>query len=133
MKAMVKRMCQETPSDWDRHIAPLLLAYREVPQASLGVSSCELLYGSYRLAHGELDSCCAKYRHFYNRNARTRKPVAGDQVLILLPTDHNKLALQWKVPHPVVSRQGEMNYVEVLCIGFVAPPSLTLSDLASAT
>ena len=42
---MLKRMCSERPKDWDRYIAPLLFAYREVPQESLGFSPFELLYG----------------------------------------------------------------------------------------
>ena len=38
-------MCEEQPNDWDRYINPLLFAYREAPQASLGFSPFELLYG----------------------------------------------------------------------------------------
>ncbi|XP_042147410.1 uncharacterized protein LOC121836549 [Ixodes scapularis] len=45
LKTMLKRMCQEKPADWDRYLAPLLFDYREVPQASLGFSPFELLYG----------------------------------------------------------------------------------------
>ena len=33
------------PNDWDRYFPALLFAYREVPQASLGFSPFELLYG----------------------------------------------------------------------------------------
>ncbi|PIK39646.1 hypothetical protein BSL78_23523 [Apostichopus japonicus] len=42
---MLKRMCEERPSDWDRYIGPLLFAYREAPQASTGFAPFELLYG----------------------------------------------------------------------------------------
>ncbi|XP_070385441.1 uncharacterized protein [Dermacentor albipictus] len=45
LKQMLKRMCQERPRDWDRYLAPLLFAYREVPQESLQFSPFELLYG----------------------------------------------------------------------------------------
>ena len=45
LKAMLKKMCVERPKDWDRYVAPLLFAYREVPQESLGFSPFELLYG----------------------------------------------------------------------------------------
>ena len=34
----------------------------------------------------------------------------GDQVLILLPTDHNKLLLQWKGPYTVVHRFNDVDY-----------------------
>lgn len=47
IKMMLRRMCQEKPQDWDRYLAPLLFAYREVPQASLGFSPFELLYGRH--------------------------------------------------------------------------------------
>ena len=45
LKEMLKRMCAEKPRDWDRYVAPLLFAYREVPQESLAFSPFELLYG----------------------------------------------------------------------------------------
>ena len=45
LKSMLKKMCRECPRDWDRYISPLLFAYREAPQASLGFSPFELLYG----------------------------------------------------------------------------------------
>lgn len=38
-------MGAEQPKDWDRFIDPLLFAYREVPQESLGFFPFELLYG----------------------------------------------------------------------------------------
>ena len=45
LKLMLKRMCAEKPTDWDRYIGALLFAYREAPQASLGFSPFELIYG----------------------------------------------------------------------------------------
>jgi len=45
LKSILKRMCAEKPKDWDRYIGPILFAYREVPQKSLGFSPFELLYG----------------------------------------------------------------------------------------
>ena len=45
LKNMVKKLCEEKPKDWDRYLVPLLFAYREVPQATLGFSPFELLYG----------------------------------------------------------------------------------------
>ena len=43
---MLRHMCAEKPKDWDRYTGPLLLAYREVKQDSLGYSPFELLYGT---------------------------------------------------------------------------------------
>ncbi|XP_076028738.1 uncharacterized protein LOC143017759 [Oratosquilla oratoria] len=44
LKKMLKRMAAEQPKEWPRFIAPLLFAYREVPQASLQFSPFELVY-----------------------------------------------------------------------------------------
>ena len=45
LKNMLRHMCAEKRKDWDRYIGPLLFAYREVKQDSLGYSHFELLYG----------------------------------------------------------------------------------------
>ncbi|XP_041452935.1 uncharacterized protein LOC121406002 isoform X3 [Lytechinus variegatus] len=45
LKLMLRRMCAEKPTDWDRYLGALLFAYREAPQASLGFSPFELIYG----------------------------------------------------------------------------------------
>lgn len=47
---------------------------------------------------------------YYDRKARERKLQVGDQVLILLPTNNNKLLLQWKGPFPVVEQKGSCDY-----------------------
>ncbi len=47
---------------------------------------------------------------YYDRKARDRKYQEGDQVLVLLPTDNNKLLLQWKGPYPVVSVVNDWDY-----------------------
>ena len=45
LKMMLKKMCEEQPAQWDRYISPLLFAYREVKQESLGFSPFEIIYG----------------------------------------------------------------------------------------
>lgn len=45
LKQMLRKLCQEEPRSWDRLLAPLLFAYREVPQTSTGFSPFELIYG----------------------------------------------------------------------------------------
>ena len=42
---MLTRMCAERPKEWHKYKDPLLFAYREVPQESLGFSPFELTYG----------------------------------------------------------------------------------------
>jgi hypothetical protein len=45
IKNALKKMTSERPKDWDRYLAPLLFAIRDVPQASTGFSPFELIYG----------------------------------------------------------------------------------------
>ena len=43
-----------------------------------------------------------KQKAYYDRRARSCKFDVGDKVLLLLPTNSNKLLLQWKGPYEVV-------------------------------
>jgi len=45
LKNMLRTMCAKKQKDWDRYINPLLIAYREVRQESLGYAPFELIYG----------------------------------------------------------------------------------------
>ena len=149
LKRMLKKLCEEKPRDWDRYLSPLLFAYREVPQETLGFSPFELLYGrsirgpigilkelwtsettsldvkltyqyvmdlrhrleeTCKLATEELKVKSAKYKHFYDKKARVRSFNAGDKVLLLLPTDNNKLLMQWKGPFEVICKVGLNDY-----------------------
>lgn len=47
---------------------------------------------------------------YYDRKAKESKLHVGDQALVLLPTNNNKLLLQWKGPFPVVERKGDCDY-----------------------
>ena len=63
-----------------------------------------------RLAQEELSRSQKRYKKYYNKKARCRKFRAGDKVLILLPTDSNKLLMQWKGPYEVMDVLSEYNY-----------------------
>ena len=45
IKAMIKKVVQDQPKDWDRMIPAVLFAYRELPNASTGFSPFELMFG----------------------------------------------------------------------------------------
>ena len=45
LKQMLKRVCADRPRDWERYINPVLFAYRDVPQESVGFSPFELVFG----------------------------------------------------------------------------------------
>lgn len=149
LKMMLKRMCAEKPRDWDRYIGPLLFAYREVKQESMGYSPFELLYGrevrgpmsilrelwtqeqpdeevrstyqyvvdlkerlqdTCHLAHEELRKAQAKQLKHYNLKAKPRSFKLNDKVLVLRPTDNNKLLMQWQGPFKVLERVRENDY-----------------------
>ncbi|XP_072048962.1 LOW QUALITY PROTEIN: uncharacterized protein [Amphiura filiformis] len=149
LKALLKKICEERPKDWDRYVAPLLFAYRETPQDSTGFAPFDLLYGrtvrgpmailhelwtgevktmetkntyqyvidlkdrleeTCQLAKEEIQKSKARYKKNYDRHARVRKFSVGDEVLLLLPTDNNKLLMHWKGPFPIIQKIGSLDY-----------------------
>ena len=155
LKAMLKRICQERPKDWDRYLPAILFAYREVPQSSTGFSPFELLYGrtvrgpltlirdvwigndqgevyntyqyvsnlknkleeTCQLVHENALEAGEKYKHYYDKKARVRYMKVGDKVLVLLPTDSNKLLLSWKGPFEITEVLNDFDYRVELAAG----------------
>ena len=70
----------------------------------------EKLEQALKLACEELKRSQARYQRYYNWNAKDRKFVVGDKVLNLLPTDKNKLLMQWKGPFEVEKIVGTNDY-----------------------
>ena len=70
----------------------------------------EKLEDTLKLAHTELQKAQHKGKHYYDRKAKVRRFAQGDKVLILLPTDHNKLLMQWKGPFEVSAVVGLNDY-----------------------
>jgi hypothetical protein len=62
------------------------------------------------LAKKELQKSQSKYKKYYDRKAKCRKFKIGDEVLLLLPTDRNKLLMHWKGPFTVIDKVGTMDY-----------------------
>ena len=56
----------------------------------------EKLQDTLKLAHSELEKAQLKGKHYYDRKSKVRKFQPGEKVLVLLPTDHNKLLMQRK-------------------------------------
>lgn len=50
------------------------------------------------LAKENLEKSASRYKKYYDRKARNRSLQVDDKALILMPTDNNKLLLQWKGP-----------------------------------
>ncbi|KAM7310057.1 uncharacterized protein ISCGN_007017 [Ixodes scapularis] len=70
----------------------------------------EKLEETCKLAHVCLHEAREKYKGYYDRKSCNRNMKQGDLALILLPTDLNKMIMQWKGPFPVVARKNDVNY-----------------------
>ncbi|KAL3854643.1 hypothetical protein ACJMK2_013904 [Sinanodonta woodiana] len=69
------------------------------------------LESTCRIAQDELVKSSRRYAKYYNRGTRSRKFEVGNKVLVLLPTNNNKLLVQWKGPYEVKQVKGEMDYI----------------------
>jgi hypothetical protein len=63
-----------------------------------------------KIARDSLRESQQKYKHHYDKGTRRRSLAVGDKVLVLLPTDNNKLLLQWKGPFEVIDVLNRMDY-----------------------
>nr|KAG5694954.1 hypothetical protein BaRGS_031237 [Batillaria attramentaria]KAG5695632.1 hypothetical protein BaRGS_029122 [Batillaria attramentaria] len=52
----------------------------------------------------------SRQKRYYDKNARNRKFVIGDKVLVLLPTSTNKLLAQWQGPFEVLRVVSPVDY-----------------------
>ena len=63
-----------------------------------------------KIARDSLYDAQSVYKHHYDKSTRQRRLKKGDKVLLLLPTTHNKLMLQWKGPYEVDEIVNRMDY-----------------------
>lgn len=68
------------------------------------------LEATLELAREQLQSAQGKQKAYADRGTKFRSFSEGDEVLILLPTDQNKLLMQWKGPYPIVAKLSAQNY-----------------------
>ena len=76
----------------------------------------EHLEDTLKLAQEQLKLSQAKLKCYYDKRTRVRRFQPDDKVLDLLPTDTNKLLLQWKGPYDV-TRVADPNDYKVLMKG----------------
>ena len=62
------------------------------------------------LAMKNLQKVQGKQKAYYDRRARPASFKVGDKVLLILPTDSNKLLLQWRVPFQIVEMLNPVDY-----------------------
>jgi hypothetical protein len=70
----------------------------------------ERLQETCEMAKQELLKAQQTQKRHFDVKARPKAFSCGDRVLLLLPTDHNKLLMQWKGPYTVIERVNGNNY-----------------------
>ena len=63
-----------------------------------------------KVAHESLQQAQRRYKKYYDRKAKQRKFQEGDEVLIMLPTDADKLLMQWKGPFRIEKKMGPNDF-----------------------
>ena len=70
----------------------------------------EKLQQTCELAQQELAKAQSRQRKYFNQKAKERSFRVGDKVLVLLPTNQNKLLLQWKGPFEIIEKVRDNDY-----------------------
>ena len=70
----------------------------------------ERLEKTCKLAQDNVRKLDIRQNAFYDKRARSRKFDVGDKVLLLLPSESNKVLLQWNGPYEVLEVVNTMNY-----------------------
>ena len=129
LKSMLRNMCQEQPKDWDQYLPAVLLLYGRTVRGPMQVlkeiwteAETPETQNTYQFVmdlRSILEETChlqslmeAKedYKHHYDKKTRSMVFKIWQKVNILLPTDHNKLLLQWKGPYEIVKVPNRMDY-----------------------
>ena len=63
-----------------------------------------------KLAQEELTKNQTRYKRNYDKKTKDRLFNKGDKVLVMLPTNNNKLLMQWKGPYEIIQRMGDNSY-----------------------
>ena len=64
-----------------------------------------------KLAQAKLEKNQGRNKNLCNRKAKKRRFQVGDKVLVLLPTDQNKLLMQWKGPFVIKGTKSGNNFL----------------------
>src|SRR5260221_981255 len=70
----------------------------------------ERIQDTCELARQEVSKVQLRNQGYYNRKTKDRTFQVGEKILLLLPTEHNKIELQWKGPYSVVKKVGNLDY-----------------------
>ena len=70
----------------------------------------ERLNDTLKLAKEDLESSQARQKKYFDKKTKARRFSPGDKVLVLLPTDTNKLLVHWKGPYDIINIAGPNDY-----------------------
>ena len=70
----------------------------------------ERLKETIKLAQEELTKNQIRYKKNYDKKTKNRLLNEGDRVLVMLPTNNNKLLMQWKGPYKIMQKMGDHDY-----------------------
>ncbi|XP_070550990.1 uncharacterized protein [Ptychodera flava] len=70
----------------------------------------ERLEETCKLARKELLKSQFRYKYHFDKKTKERHFKVGERVLLLLPTEHDKLKMQWQGPYVVKEKVGPMDY-----------------------
>ncbi|XP_062572789.1 uncharacterized protein LOC134234761 [Saccostrea cucullata] len=70
----------------------------------------ELLESTWELAQENLKRASERHKVYFDKKARVPNMKPGEKVLVLLPSDSNKLLMQWKGPFQIVKKIGKVDY-----------------------
>ena len=85
----------------------------------------ERLKKTCKLAQDNVRRLDIKQNAFYDKRAKSRKFDDGDKVLLLLPSESNKVLLQWNGPYEVLEVVNVMNYkINVKCVVNTYPANM---------
>ena len=62
------------------------------------------------IAAQNLENAQTRHKKHFDKRTKVRTLIKDDKVLIMLPTDHNKLLIRWKGPYVVTEKVGETDY-----------------------
>lgn len=63
-----------------------------------------------QLAQEEFSRNSKRYKFYTDASAKERQFKQGDEVLLLLPRDHNKLLMQWRGPFTFIDKVSPFDY-----------------------
>ena len=70
----------------------------------------ERLEETCKIAQEQLGKSSKRYKYYADMGKKDRQFKQGDEVLLLLPTDNNKLIMQWKGPFVVTEKLNPFDY-----------------------